>query len=266
MREPFRATLLGCGNSTGVPAVGDFWGACDPAEPKNNRTRSSLALETENTTVIIDTGPDFRIQMNREAIKRVDAVLYTHAHSDHVSGMDELRIIYFRNKTQVPVYASKETFDDLYGRVPYLFNGGSHDIYPAVLAPHEIAPFQYGKPLHIGDFEIVPFLQDHGTCESLGYRMGDLAYSLDFIDLPDSAIEVLKGVHTWVVDCAAYHQTNNVVHANLERIYALNQKIGAKMVYLSSLTLAMDYETLCRELPEGYAPAYDGLQLVFGYV
>jgi phosphoribosyl 1,2-cyclic phosphate phosphodiesterase len=255
-----KVTVLGCGNSTGVPAVGNFWGACDPLEPKNRRSRPSIAVRSAKTTIIIDTGTDFREQMNRANIPTLDAVLYTHAHGDHVSGIDDLRLITYRNKKMTPVFSNQETILELQRRFHYLFEGGGHKLYPPVLEPHILSIDDCGKLQTIGDISYQFADQDHGTCRTLGFRFGSFAYSTDILDLDHSAIEILKGIDTWMVDCAAYKDPNNSVHANLDRIFALNGKIGAKTVYLTSLSLSMDYQTLVNELPGGYAPAFDGLE------
>ena len=256
-----KITILGCGNSTGVPSIGNHWGKCDPHEPRNNRLRSSIAVQSESTTIIVDTGPDFRAQMNRADISHLDAVLYTHAHSDHIMGIDDLRMIRIRGNKLVPVYGNAATLADLTGRFKYLFEGGKSVLYPPVLQAHEIRANSYGKSMKVGDIDFIPFDQDHGTCRSVGYRFGDLGYSCDIVNLDKAAITTLAGIKTWIVDGAGYHHQDNVVHANLETIYRLNEKIGAAQVYLSSLTLAMDYQTLVNELPDGYAPAYDGLKI-----
>ena len=104
-------TILGCGNSTGVPAIGNYWGACDPKEPKNKRMRSSILLQTKTTNIVVDTGPDFREQLNRENIQTIDAILYSHTHSDHINGIDELRVIRHRKKALVPIYGNTITFN-----------------------------------------------------------------------------------------------------------------------------------------------------------
>lgn len=257
-----KITILGCGNSTGIPAIGNYWGACDPNEPKNQRLRSSMLIETDATKIIVDTGPDFRQQLNRINISDLDAVLYSHFHGDHVQGMDELRVIKHRNqKEYVKIYGNRETIRDLKRRFDYLFHGGNHPLYPPIVQPHEIAPDDYGTQIQIGDIPLTPFEQDHGSCMSLGYRFGDAGYSVDILKLEDAAIETLTGIKTWIVDCAAYKDTQNAVHANLDTIFALNKHIGAQNVWLTSLSLTMDYQTLCDELPDGYKPAYDGLEL-----
>jgi len=258
-----KVTVLGCGNSTGVPAVGNFWGKCDPNEPKNRRTRPSICLQTAETTIVIDTGADFREQMNRENITNLDAVLYTHAHGDHVSGIDDLRSFNFRNKCLTPVYGDQATLEELERRFYYLFQGGDSDIYPAVLRPHIIDSKDFGEAHIIGDIEFIPFEQDHGTVKSVGYRFGDFAYSTDILDLNHEAIETLKGVQTWIVDGAGYTSDTNPVHASFEKIFQLNEQIGAENVYFTSLSLIMDYRIMCDELPSGYEPAFDGLSLSF---
>jgi phosphoribosyl 1,2-cyclic phosphate phosphodiesterase len=251
-------TILGCGNSTGVPAIGNVWGVCDPVELKNRRTRCSLLIQSPATTLVIDTGPDFREQLTRLNIQTINAALFTHAHGDHVNGIDELRIISQRTKKLTPVYASHETMEDLRRRFYYLFDGGHDPLYKPVIQPIEI---NESHQLHsAGDIQFIPFEQNHGACTSTGYRFGDFAYSVDIKTLDSHAINTLQGIQTWIVDCAAYKDTSPV-HANLEEIFELNEQIRAKQVYLTSLSLAMDYKTLINELPNGYAPAFDGMTI-----
>lgn len=253
-----KITVLGCGNSTGVPAIGNKWGECDPNEPKNTRTRSSIAIQTAETTLVIDTGPDFKQQMNRENIVDMDAALYTHFHEDHVNGIHELRMFRFKYKTLFPIYADSATLSELQQRYPFLFKGGKLDIYPPMLTPNTL---EYGRTYTIKDLKFDVFEQDHGSCSSVGYRFGDFGYSTDILDLDDKAVAALKGIKTWIVDGCGYHKEDYIAHANLKTIYRLNKQIGAETVYLTSLSLAMDYKTLIEELPKGYLPAYDGLKL-----
>ncbi len=258
-----KLTILGCGNSTGVPAIGNYWGDCDPGEPKNTRLRSSVMVQTDKTTLIIDTGPDFRQQMNGADINYIDGVLYSHAHADHINGIDELRVLALRNKMLIPVHGNKETLGNLESRFDYLFEGGNHKLYPPVVEARHIEESQFGVVQSLGDIEFIPFEQDHGTLQSLGYRFGDLAYSVDVHQLDDKAIDVLRGVKTWIVDAAGYKSETNPVHASLKTLYSLNEDIGAETVYLTSLSLAMDYQTMLGELPAGFVPTHDGLIIEF---
>ncbi len=258
-----KITILGCGNSTGVPAIGNYWGQCDPSEPKNIRTRSSIVVQSAKTNIVIDTGPDFKAQLNRADINHLDAAFFTHAHSDHVAGIEDLRGLVFRmEQSTMPIYANHETIEELEHKFAYLFNGGKAEIYPPILEAHTLEPNQFGALQSFGDIQYTPFIQDHGTCESIGYRFGDLAYSVDILTLDKTAINALKGIKTWVVDCTGYHSDTNPVHANLKTIYALNEEIQAQKIYLTSLSLGMDYQTMIGELPNGYAPAFDGLELM----
>lgn len=256
-----KITILGCGNSAGTPAIGNHWGNCDPNEPRNRRLRPSIAVQSETTTLIIDTGPDFREQMNRENISRIDAVIYTHAHNDHIAGIDDLRVVRHRSKQLVNIYANTETIEEIQERFSYMFNEGVISIYPQVLQPHVIPDSQFGRTLTIGDISMVPFNQDHGTCRTLGFRFGDLAYSTDVVSLSEESCRILSGVKTWIVDGAGYKIENNLVHLTLRQVYELNEKIGAEKVYLTHLTPGMDYRSLLKELPAGFEPAYDGLVL-----
>lgn len=258
-----QAIILGCGNSSAVPGIGNYWGHCDPNEPKNRRGRSSLAVASDTTTIIIDTGPDFREQFNRENLKTPDAVFYTHSHSDHCHGIDDLRSFYFRgHQRPMPVYFNEETYADLHGRFKYLFEGGNNEFfYPPLLTAYTFSEEDYGRPHRVGNISFVPFPVDHGSCTCTGFRFGDLAYTVDMKTLDNSALAVLKGVKTWIVDAAAYNIKHNAVHANIEDIIGFNKTIQAQTVYLSSLTTQMDYQTLLKELPAGFLPAYDGLRL-----
>ena len=262
MSKTLEITVLGCGNSTGIPAIGNYWGECDPDEPKNARTRSSILIKSKKSTVIVDTGPDFRQQLNRENVNNIDAVLFSHQHNDHVMGIDEIRVLKFRNKKEnIPIYANPETIEDLETRFKYLFKGGEHKLYPPIVQTNIITIDAYGKEGTVGDIPYIPFEQDHGSCMSVGYRFGDFAYSVDILDLDKTAIETLQGINTWLVDCAAYKDDHNVVHAGINKIIALNKQIKAKHVYLTSLSLSMDYQTMLNELPDGFKPSYDGMKL-----
>jgi phosphoribosyl 1,2-cyclic phosphate phosphodiesterase len=251
--------ILGCGSSAGVPAIGNWWGACDPNDPRNNRTRPSIALKTDTTLLIVDTGPDFREQMNRENLGCPDAVIITHEHSDHTNGIDELRTLQRLNDMRrFPLLSTQVTIDALQHRLGYMFEDSENGFYPAVCDP---VLLDMGTPKTIGDITFTPFLQDHGTIDSIGLRIGNIGYSTDVKRLDDVAFDILQGVDTWIVDAAGYHSKTNPVHATIDEVITMNERIGAARVILTHLPPTMDFQTLAEELPEGYIPAVDGLTI-----
>jgi phosphoribosyl 1,2-cyclic phosphate phosphodiesterase len=253
--------ILGCGSSAGVPAIGNWWGACDPNEERNHRTRPSIALRTQNTLVIVDTGPDFREQMNRANLGCPDAIIITHEHSDHTSGIDELRTLQRRHDMRrFAMYANDVTLDALYTRFDYMFRDSENGFYPAVCDP---APLTMGAAVTIGDITFAPFEQDHGTISSVGLRIGNIGYSTDVKRLDDAAYAALDGVDTWIVDGAGYHSKTNPVHASIDEVIGMNKRIGAARVILTHLPPTMDYQTLIKELPDGFIPAFDGMRIAY---
>ena len=250
--------VLGSGGSAGVPAVTNWWGNCDPDNPKNRRTRPSIALVSDTTTIIIDTGPDFKEQYNRENLKGLDGIIYTHIHSDHTAGIDELRTFQRLMKRTFPVYADAPTLTSLQDRFDHMFIESENGFYKAVCEPN-IA--KHGDVITVGNISMTVFEQDHGTINSLGLRVGNIGYSTDMKRLDDKAIEILKGVDIWFADAAGHNHPENPVHACIDEVIALNEKIGARQVYLSHLPPTMDYEQTRKDLPEGFDLSFDGLRL-----
>ena len=254
-------TVLGCGNSEGTPSAGNDWGRCDPNDPRNRRTRPSIAVQSNTTTLVVDTGPDFRTQINTANITQIDAVLYTHAHSDHINGADDLRSLSKRqNHEPINVYGEEHTFETMMTRFPYQFEPLS-PLYPKVMHMNLITPECFGQPITVGDISFVPFAQDHGLCLTLGFRFGNLAYSTDVVDLDEDAYSALQGIETWIVDGAGHYRPKNPAHLTIESVIKMCERIQPKRVYLTHLSVYMDYKTLLQSLPTGFEPAYDGLIL-----
>ena len=247
-----KVTVLGCGTSGGVPRIGNVWGDCDPNEPKNRRSRASVAIESGATRIIIDTSPDFRAQCLRHDIDRLDAVLYTHEHADHTHGIDDLRGFLILTRRRMPIYADAYTLSILKKRFDYIF--ASKDNYPAIAESHLI-----NGDFAVGDLQVQPFYQEHGAIQSLGFRVGDFAYSTDLVGLDEAAFETLAGVDTWLVDALRYkpHPT----HAHLDLTLEWIARVKPRRAVLTHMTWDMDYATLKASLPAGVEPAYDGMVL-----
>lgn len=251
-----KVTVLGCGSSQGTPAAGGFWGKCDPDNPKNHRTRASILVQSETTNLLIDATVDLRTHLNRMNLKKLDGVLLTHDHSDHVNGLDDLKPIAYHSNSLLDVYGCHETLEEIDRRWPYLFRPKADGIYVEFLRKN---PVDYYQDLRIGDIDIATFEQDHTTCSTLGFRFGKFAYSVDVADMSETALEALEGVEIWIVDALAYHKEAVLTHANFQRVFKWVERLKPKMTYLTVLNTHMDYNTLCDELPPHIRPAYDGL-------
>jgi phosphoribosyl 1,2-cyclic phosphate phosphodiesterase len=248
-----RVTVLGCGTSGGVPRLGNDWGVCDPAEPRNQRRRASILVEEGDTRVLVDTSPDMRAQLLDADVDRLDAVLYTHDHADHTHGIDELRFLSYRAGGPIDVYADPQTLATLEKRFDYAFdNGAPNPFYPPIARGQLI-----DGPFRVGDLAVAPFIQDHGNTETLGFRFGDFAYSTDLVGLPEASLEALEGVKVWIVDALRY--TPHPTHANVEQALEWIERLRPRHAILTHMNVDLDYATLAAELPEGVEPAYDGM-------
>jgi phosphoribosyl 1,2-cyclic phosphate phosphodiesterase len=259
-----KVTILGCGTSGGVPRVGNHWGACDPADPKNRRRRCSLLVERAGgegeTAVLVDTSPDLRQQLLDAGVGWLDGVLYTHDHADHVHGIDDLRQVAFNGRSRVDVYYDETTGNALRSRFSYCFDSPTGSEYPPILKGHEISA---GETLQIlgkgGAIEAMPFRQIHGSSESLGFRFGGIAYSPDVSDFPDESLESLRDLDVWIIN--ALRPTPHPSHLSLEQALGWIARLKPRRAVLTHMHLDLDYATLARELPPGVEPAYDGMVL-----
>jgi phosphoribosyl 1,2-cyclic phosphate phosphodiesterase len=257
-----RVTILGCGNSIGVPMLGPRWGACDPNEPRNRRLRPAVLIECGGSRVLVDAGPDIREQLLRAEVASVDAVVLTHHHADHTAGLDDLRPLAFGSEAPVEMHAEADTLADVERRFPYMFGkGGSRTgYYDTPILQGHVA----GDRLHAGAVELQLFQQDHVVTTSLGMRIGPFAYSTDVQELNDHAWSVLEGVDTWVV--AAVRREPHLAHAHLSKVLGWIERLRPRRAILTHLNHTMDYATLQTELPDGVEPAYDGMVLDFGKI
>jgi phosphoribosyl 1,2-cyclic phosphate phosphodiesterase len=263
----FRATILGCGSSPGVPRIGNDWGACDPNEPKNRRSRCALLIERfednlKPTRVLVDTGPDIRTQLLSANVDHIDGVIYTHAHADHIHGIDDLRAFWLNTKKLVSVYSDAPTKARLDEAFSYCFETAPGSFYPPILKHHSITA---GTPLTIagpgGPITLTPFRQVHGDIDSLGLRVGGLAYSCDISDLPAESMESVRGLDVWIVDALRYkpHPSHFSVAGALRWV----ERLAPKRAILTHMHTDLDYAALKRELPAHVEPAYDGMAFTF---
>src|SRR5690348_1690964 len=203
-----RVTVLGCGASTGVPAIGPNWGRCNPADPRNRRRRVSALVETGNLSILIDTSPDLREQLIDAKVSRLDAVIITHAHADHLHGIDDLRSVNRLMQQSIPLYADRKTLAEIERRFGYVLEPVSEPgrFYKPTLVPNEI-----DGPFEIRGIPVLPFAQDHGFSATLGLRIGAFAYSTDVTELDEAAFKAVAGVELWIVDCLrrAPHPTHS---------------------------------------------------------
>ncbi len=256
-----KITVLGSGASLGTPAAGGFWGKCDPKEPKNHRTRASILVQSAATNLLIDATYDLRQHLNRMELKKLDGVLLSHAHNDHVNGIDDLRVLAYHSNKLIDIYTNQETLDEIERRWPYLFETKHGGIYVEFLKKNPIANYDRFR---VGDIDIESYEQDHLTTTSLGFRFGDFAYSVDVAKMNDRSLETLKGVETWIVDAAAYNKETTLTHANIRQVMEWAEILKPRMTYLTVLTTHMDYKTLCDELPPHIRPAWDGMEIEMG--
>jgi phosphoribosyl 1,2-cyclic phosphate phosphodiesterase len=253
-----RVTLLGTGGSAGVPLVspkpGGFWGECDPADPRNRRTRTSALVEVGGKRILIDAGPDLRTQLLMVGAPRLDAVLFTHAHADHVAGIDDLRQANRITGAAIPAFADAGTMAELRERFAYALapHTGGHFARP-VLVPQVIVP---GAPFDAAGVTVLPIRQDHGFGPSLGFRIGAFAYSTDVLRLDEAAFAALEGVELWVVGC--FRRTWHPGHATLDEVMGWIARLSPKRAVLTQMGEDLDFAATAATLPPGAEPGFDG--------
>lgn len=257
MPTPLKVTILGCGGSTGVPMVGNLWGRCDPNNPKNKRTRASILVQCRDKNILIDTSPDLRQQVLRHYVKRLDAILYTHHHADHAHGLNDVMLFSRRQKELIPIYGTEKTITDLRTTFLYAFPESQE-------AKNHYLPFLQSNVIQPGTLEVaglsfITFPQDHITTVTLGYRIGDIAYTTDAKNLTPEAFKALEGVKIWIVDCVRHrpHPTHSHLAQTLEWI----KEVNPQRAILTHLSPWADYDEITAELPPGVEVGYDGLEI-----
>jgi phosphoribosyl 1,2-cyclic phosphate phosphodiesterase len=248
--------MLGSGTSTGVPRVGNDWGQCDPAEPKNRRTRVSIVIESDGARILVDTSPDLRMQLLAAGIDAVDAVFWTHDHADHCHGIDDLRPLRQARQGPIPGYAASETVHRLRNRFGYIFVG--QPPYPSIVELDNLDRLRI-----CAGFGVRHVQMPHGPIHSTGYRFEkngvSIAYATDFSAITREMVALFAGVDVLVAD--ALRREPHPTHAHLAMTLELIAQAKPRRAVLTHLDKSMDYATLCRELPAGVEPGYDGLEV-----
>lgn len=250
-----RVTVLGCGTSSGVPLIGCTCAVCTSPNPRNRRRRCSILVETATTRVIVDTGPDFRMQCLDAGVRSLDAILYTHAHADHVHGIDDVRALNAVLDRRIDAYAHADVFARIRARFDYAFHPPEgHGWWRPSLNPIAV-----DGPFRVGDLDVVPIEQGHGRLPSWGFRFGAFAYSPDASELSEDAFAALAGVRIWVVD--ALRDAPHPTHAHLARTLDWIERVRPRLAVLTHMNHEFDYAELSARLPPGVVPACDGMVL-----
>jgi len=256
-------TILGCGSSGGVPRIGNDWGNCDPQNPKNRRQRCSILVKRKNadgdeTNVIIDTSPDIRNQLNAADTGRLDGVLYTHPHADHIHGIDDLRVVAMNSKNLVNVWADTPTANMLKKRFGYCFKTPNGSEYPPIL---KLNPLRAGEKVSIsgpgGAIDFLPFNVHHGRIDALGFRIGDVAYTPDINGVPEQSLSALENLDCWIIDALRHspHSSHFSFSDSLEWL----QMIKPKKALITNMHVDLDYRHVDENSPENVMPCHDGL-------
>ena len=261
-----RLTILGCGSSGGVPRVAQGWGACDPAEPRNRRRRCALLVErvaddgSGVTRVLVDTGPDLREQLLDARVDRLDAILLTHAHADHIHGIDDVRPLVILGRKRLDCHMDEPTSTMVRKAFGYIFQTPEGSNYPPLLNERRLTP---GEPVRIdgpgGVVEATPFRLSHGEIDALGFRFGDAAYTPDLNDVPPESLRFLEGLDLWIVDALRY--TRHPSHLSLAEALDWIARMQPARAVLTNLHSDLDYRRLHGETPAHVTPAHDGMRL-----
>jgi len=249
-----KLTILGSGTSTGVPVLGCHCTVCRSTEPRNNRTRCSALFEWSGYKVLIDTATDFRQQALREGIEQIDSVLYTHAHADHVHGIDDLRTFTLVSGRAIPVYAALGVLERIQGLFNYVFSESDAPGYRPRLQVNQVTgPFELFGQL------VTPVPLVHGSGESLGYRVGNLAYVVDCSTIPESSWSLLQGLEVLVIDALRFRGHES--HFSISEAIEVAEQLRVPRTLLTHLTHDIDYSQHAASLPAGVEFAYDGQTL-----
>ena len=248
-------TMLGVGSSAGTPAVGCSCATCLSDNPRNKRTRCSSVITLDTgENILIDTGPDLRIQSLRENIKRVDAVLYTHTHADHLHGIDDLRAFCQIQRMQIPLYANEDAIAHISQKFGYVLREPSGFWEMPVLRTETI-----NAPFELFGVKVTPIPVMHGRSQIFGYRIGNVAYMTDVSEIPETSFALLEDLEFVLLDCL--RERSHPTHINIEQSLSYIGRIKAKQSYMIHMTHELEYASLTKKLPKNVFVGFDGLKL-----
>lgn len=250
-----RIVVLGSGTSTGVPVIGCDCRVCTSNNKKNKRLRASIIIYNGDNSILIDTTTDLRAQCLANNIRKIDAVLYTHTHADHLYGVDELRIFNFIQRGKIPIYGSEETIESIKRTFPYLFT----DVFYGGGKPYLI-PNVINGSLELFGLKILPVEVMHGDLPIFGYRFGNFAYVTDVSEIPEDSMELLKNLKCLIIGALRYEP--HPTHFTIDEAVGVITKLKPERAYLTHLGHSVDHEELEKKLPAGISPAYDGLEII----
>ncbi len=253
-----KVTLLGCGTSVGVPALGHAgWGTCNPNDPRNRRQRCAILVQVNDQNILVDAGPDIRNQLIPLGLNRIDALLITHTHSDHVAGLDDIRAFFWPDRKHIPVYASKIHGEDIKTRFPYLFSKKA-DSPSYFVPPMELHEIVAGMQLDFGGCIVDVMHQDHGNSFSFGFLFdGKFGYSTDVVGMSDEVFAKLHKVPLWIVE--ALRATPHQAHSHYQQTFNWIERVNPERAVLTHLGLESDYTELSAICPPRTEPGVDGM-------
>lgn len=256
----FSLTFLGTGTSYGVPVIGCRCDTCTSSDPRDKRTRHGALLRFGKRRLLVDTPPELRLQLLGEGVSSLDAVWFTHAHADHIHGIDDLRVFTALHGARISAWMHRSVARQLRRRFPYIFDARPRASDGIFLPELDVFTFREGRPVDILDHVFLPLGVPHGGIRSYGFRVGGLGYVTDAKRLPRATLEGLRGTDLLVLN-ALWYGDPHPTHFNIEEAVAAARAVGARRTYLTHLTHRVRHDDLCRRLPEDIRPAFDGLTL-----
>jgi phosphoribosyl 1,2-cyclic phosphate phosphodiesterase len=253
--------ILGSGSSLGVPVIGCDCRVCSSSNAKNRRMRQSIFVQEGGTRILVDCGPDVRQQILSNDIEGVDGIFLTHAHNDHVGGLDEIRSFCLHWKKTTNLYMNELTYDDLKKKFSYILEM-ELDVDGKRLPVVSVNIIKPGQKYKVGEISFEVFDQDHANVKSLGFKFDNFAYSTDFYDIDSECLESLKGIDVWMVECFGYEKSvQKKAHIRLDRVLELIKGVGPKKAVLIHMSHEVDYSVLSKKLPKDIVLGYDGMDL-----